>query len=329
LSRLHDHILISYDDEPEQVWWCDGSEVGSALCERGGKVLNRFHCSEGCNYDLCSPCVQETQKELENSSSFSKKEPHGRETDALLGSSTPEGKPPRKRGLLDYVNLCGYYTKPLILCALFVLAYLVIFTWLKRRYLQPVAYVFPVRYRLISNFTLTVHDGTQGVDDFYATGTALDYYDYHTTLPKWSSRSTYDPLTSTNRGIFLMFGGIFTSSVGKYYSYSTINGSSSCINFPLQVPPRDLFTQGTVIATKHYYNGDPCYVWKASYNGSEVEQWVSVAHNRPVRQVSALNFPVGGVASMKGLLITDFVELREMNDIPPYIFDPPSSCLSS
>jgi len=354
LTQVHDHTLISYDD-PESIWWCDGGAGGtpSPLCEVGGnkEMSGRYHCSEGCNYDLCPPCV--THNRI-GSSCNSRRSSNGKislETDALLG---PKNYKSYQASLVSFGDCCTLFNITLrwilILLLLFI-GILCVAVWLKNKFLntEPAAFVFPISYRISSNFTLMLAkfhvqatgsflyswenerlaiDFDQSASLLNATGTDLNYYDYTKEPPHWSSRTMYDPLTSSKiNGLAFLHDGTGTSTTGDYYYYSVINGTYSCSKFKYQVPPRDLFVlDGKYIGTRSI-NGEPCHVWRAPYNNGIIEQWVSVETQRPKRQLASLHYPVGGGVEAQALLITDFLAFEQMK-IPDYVFPPPFTCLS-
>jgi len=162
-----------------------------------------------------------------------------------------------------------------------------------------------------------------------ATGTDLNYYDYTTDPPRRSSRTMYDPLTSSQvNGLAFLHDGTGTTSSGLYYYYSVINGTYSCSQFKYQVPPRDLFVlEGKLIGTRTM-NGELCYVWRAPHNNGIIEQWVSVMTHEPKRQLTSLHYPVSSGTEAQALLISDFLNLQSMH-VPDYVFPPPFTCLTT
>jgi len=211
------------------------------------------------------------------------------------------------------------------------------------------AFVFPFQYRAVGNFTLmivkispdfaadvlAIGDNPdldsisvlKGKILINATGTDLDYYDYTTDPPRWSSRTMYDPLTSWHHNdLALMHDGIGTAINGDYFYYSLMNGSYTCQKLDTRIPPRDVFRADGVLIGTRDFRGQLCHIWKAQYAGGILEQWVTVHDHQPRRQINSVQYPVSAGYYAQGILITDFMELREMNDIPEYVFQPPTSC---
>jgi len=252
------------------------------------------------------------------------------------------------------MTTCGGYTKAVVLALITVFLFLFFAIWIKRRFFAvnpAMAFIFPARYRVVSNFTLmlaklrVVGGGnlaamnweTENLNINFdrstsllnATGTDLNYFDYSKNPPMWSSRTMYDPLTSSKLpGLSFLHDGTGTTDVGDYYYYSVINGTYSCSKFDYEVPPRDLFILEGKLITSQEMNGELCYVWRAPYKDGLIEQWVSARTSRPKRQVMSLKYPVGHDVEAQALLISDFLELNEMKEIPFYVFTPPFTCIS-